>query len=284
MSPVPASTLPEKASGLDRVIALYLARLLACLLRAEAAGQTVAPSDIAHMVASAEALVHAFVRMLAAAKLESAGYTHAARAMRDPIEKRDEARPSARAVSGAEFGPTSPASTVDLIARLNVIIANFEQADGVASALARMIICALAYVSPETRRIPVYPRFDAILIVSATYPTKHAPPPWPPPIICTNTLRDCDPTLFLDLGSSAVEKAHAYQQQLSRNAVADPGSRKKQAPPSPVIQSSLEPVPCPPTTDGNGQGKLWDPRLRTRSMHDVASEAWTPAFAGVGGG
>ena len=182
---MPASTLPEKASGLDRVIALYLARLLACLFRAEAAGQTVASSDIARGVARAEALVHAFIRMLAAARLERAGYTHAARAMRDPIEKRDEARRSAQAVSGADIGP---AATADLLARLNVIIANFEQAEPLASALARIIVCALAYVSPETRRMPVYPRFDAILIVSPTCPTKQAPPPWPPPNVCTNTL------------------------------------------------------------------------------------------------
>ena len=179
MSPVPASTLPEKAPGLDRVIALYLARLLAYLLRAEAAGQTVAPSDIARGVIKAEALVHAFVRMLAAARLERAGYTHAASAMRDPIEKRDEARRSAQAVSGAD---TEPDATADLIARLNVIIANFEQAEPLANALARIIICALAYVSPDMRRMPVYPRFDDILIVSSTCQMKHAPPPWPPPV------------------------------------------------------------------------------------------------------
>ena len=179
MSPAPASTISRNASGLDRVIALYLARLLACLLRAEAAGQTVAPSEIARGVARAEALVHAFIRMLAAARLERAGYTHAANAMRDPIEKRDEANRSAQAVSGADIGP---AATADLIARLNVIIANFEQAEPLANALARIIICALAYVSPETRCMPVYPRFDDILIVSPACPTKHAPPPWPPPV------------------------------------------------------------------------------------------------------
>ena len=179
MSPAPASTISRNASGLDRVIALYLARLLACLLRAEAAGQTVAPSEIARMVTSAEALVHAFVRMLAAARLESAGYTHAASAMRDPLEKRDEAHRSVQATGGAD---TKPAATADLIARLNVIIANFEQAEPLASALARIIICALAYVSPETRRMPFYPRFDAILIISPACPTKQAPPPWPPPV------------------------------------------------------------------------------------------------------
>ncbi|MAT35595.1 MAG: hypothetical protein CMK06_10745 [Ponticaulis sp.] len=185
MSPVPASTISRNAPGLDRVIALYLARLLACLLRAHAAGQTVAPSDIARGVAQAEALVHAFIRMLAAERLERAGYTHAARAMRDPIEKRNEARRSARDVAGAD---TDPAATADLIARLNVTIANFEQADALASVLARIIVCALAYVSPEMRLMPVYPRFDAILIVSSTCQTKHAPPPWPPPNVCTDML------------------------------------------------------------------------------------------------
>lgn len=179
MSPVPVSALPINAPGLDRVIALYLARLLACLLRAEAGGQTVAPSDIARGVAKAEALVHAFVRMLTAARLERVGYTHAASAMRDPIAKRVETHTTAQATSGAD---TDPASTTDLIARLNVSIANFEQADALANALARIIICALAYMSPETRFMPVYPRLDTILIISAIFQTKHAPPPWPPPV------------------------------------------------------------------------------------------------------
>ena len=159
MSPEPASL--DSLSSLDprRVIGLFLAKLLAYLVRLQANGQTVIFDDISYMVGSAEALVNHCIRMQAAAQLKSAGFTDAARDMRDPdsFVCRSSRAPSARIERAQGCAPAAPAELID---RLKTTIETFDRADELASAFASMILCALAFVFPETRERDVHPRTD----------------------------------------------------------------------------------------------------------------------------
>lgn len=89
MSREPASYDPYASPGPGQVIGLFLARLIAYLMRLQTNGQTIVPDDIACMVASAEGMVHHVIRAQAAAQLKHAGFTEAARAMRDPEALRE---------------------------------------------------------------------------------------------------------------------------------------------------------------------------------------------------
>ena len=204
MSREPASYDPYASPGPGQVIGLFLARLIAYLMRLQTNGQTIVPDDIACMVASAEGMVHHVIRAQAAAQLKHAGFTEAARAMRDPEALR-EARRSAQAAGGADSlvcncspAPSlhlervqgcNPASPAELIDRLQTTIETFDRADALASQLAHMILCALAFVFPETRERPAFARPDnATCRVGPGPPTiitaGQGPPYfWPPPLL-----------------------------------------------------------------------------------------------------
>lgn len=156
MSHEPASDNPFASLSLSQMIALNLTRLYTWLIQMNAAGQPHAPRDIAQMVASTDALVHAFVRSRAMAQLVAAGYFDAARAMRMPPSM----RASPLEMPKIAITPTEVEQvTIEhLLQRIEDIIDQFEQAEVIAGTLARVIVCALLYVSPETRNAPVYAR------------------------------------------------------------------------------------------------------------------------------
>ena len=137
MSPEPASLVSQSSLDPRRVIGFFLARLFAYLVRLQSARQKVVPKDIAYMVASAEAMVNSFIRTLAMKQLKKTGYTSAARALRDPDGLRRAAATQAE---------SAPATTAELVDRLQTTIETFDRADAVASLIARMIVCALALV------------------------------------------------------------------------------------------------------------------------------------------
>lgn len=83
MTQAPASANAYASLSLAQLIGLNLARLYAWLVRFEASGQSHIPTDIANMVFATDAMVHAFIRLLASEQLERAGFVLAARAMRD---------------------------------------------------------------------------------------------------------------------------------------------------------------------------------------------------------
>ncbi|MFC6197975.1 hypothetical protein [Ponticaulis profundi] len=83
MTQAPASANAYASLSLAQLIGLNLARLYAWLVRFEASGQSHIPTDIASMVFATDAMVHAFIRLLASEQLERAGFVLAARAMRD---------------------------------------------------------------------------------------------------------------------------------------------------------------------------------------------------------
>ncbi|MAP94201.1 MAG: hypothetical protein CMK07_04545 [Ponticaulis sp.] len=138
MTREPVSLKPQNASGAGQLIALYLERLMGYLLRIEGEGRSTAPPDIARMVASTESLIFAFIRMLAADQLTRAGFTEVASAMRDVAGEQPAAKPRAA---------LEVASPAELISRLRTMVETFNQAEDYSSALARMIVCALVYVS-----------------------------------------------------------------------------------------------------------------------------------------
>lgn len=135
-----APAIPLSPLSLAQLIGLSLARLYAWLVRLQASGQKIASPDMAQRVRSTHALVHAYIRMRAAAQLEHAGYSNAARAMRDPVRQ----APQPVAHTGM-----APSSLAELIASVEATIEQFQRAEEIASDLARIIVCALLFVSPE---------------------------------------------------------------------------------------------------------------------------------------
>ena len=157
------------------------------------------------MVSSAEAMVNHVIRTLAAKQLKSAGYIDAAREMRDP-EGLHRARKLAQSTSGADCLVCSreaevrmeraqgcePDAPEELIGRLQTAIEAFERADELASSLARMIVCAMAYVFLEPRERPVHARNHSdhgiehcrvSLGPPMITPVGRGPPyAWPPPV------------------------------------------------------------------------------------------------------
>ena len=137
MKPTSASVTSYHTLGPGQVIGLFLARLLACLLRLRARGETAAPPHIAPMVSAADAIVHAYICNLAAGRLKSAGYSYAADALR--TARADNASP-------ADAEPTSPEA---LIARLEDTIATFHQAQALSVYFARLVFCALCMITVD---------------------------------------------------------------------------------------------------------------------------------------
>jgi hypothetical protein len=175
MNCTPASVIPLKSLSPCRLIGLYLARLLAYLVRLETSCPKAASPDDAQRVASAEAMVYGFIRLLAAAQLESAGYTSSAHTMRT------QAALWTDTTVQTDSGQATPA---DLIARVKVIIANFERADALAHLLACIIICARGGAAPETRGPFVLAsnvRAKARPLSISYRHTRQLPEPWPPP-------------------------------------------------------------------------------------------------------
>ena len=183
MKPAPASVTSYHTLGPGQVIGLFLARLLACLLRLRARGETVAPPHIAPMVSAADEIVHAYICNLAAGWLKSAGYADAADALR-----------TARAgnASPAEAEPASPEA---LIARLEDTIATFHQAQALSLYFARLVFCALCMITadegtaiqrPSALQAPPHANgwkktAEAILARQYAATAGRGPPDWPPP-------------------------------------------------------------------------------------------------------
>ena len=178
MNPAPSSAPDYTSLTIGQLIGLNLARLYAWCMRLQASGETCAPFDLARMVISTDAMVHSYVRMLASSQLERAGFTFAANAMRTPIWQ--------RACSHEAETHTEPAQGCDLISlaelsdRLQTTIENFEQAEILGSHLARVIICALAYLVPEVRVSIVFEEAVELAFPPCSHITT-SPEPWPPP-------------------------------------------------------------------------------------------------------
>ncbi len=182
MNPAPSSASEYTSLTIGQLIGLNLARLYVWCMRLQATGETRAPRDLARMLISTDAMVHAYVRMLASNQLERAGFVFAANAMRTPVWQRADSPVCSRAPSvrieraqGCELN-----SLAELSDRLQTTIENFERADNHASHLARVIVCALAYLEPEVRVSIV---FDET--VEPAFPScQHiatSQEPWPPP-------------------------------------------------------------------------------------------------------
>ena len=199
MTPAPSSRPDYTSLTIGQLIGLNLARLYAWCMRLHATGETFAPRDLAQIVISTDAMVHAYVRMLASNQLERAGFTFAANAMRMPIWQRTDSFVCSRAPSvrieraqgcavcsyeaEAHIEPAQCCelnSSAELFDRLQTAIENFERAETLASHLARVIVCALAYLEPEVRVSfefdeptgPSFPFFRHITTLQE---------PWPPP-------------------------------------------------------------------------------------------------------
>ena len=210
MTPAPSSVHDCTSLTIGQLIGLNLARLYAWCMRLQASGEMRAPRDFARMVISTDAMLHSYVRMLASNQLERAGFTFAANAMRTPMGERQACR-SAQAEGGADIPVCSrvpllrieraqgccvgsressahiesaqgcdPISLAELSDRLQTTIENFERAEILASHLARVIVCALAYLEPAERASrsfgeqtePAFPASSHIATLQE---------PWPPP-------------------------------------------------------------------------------------------------------
>ncbi|MDF1678941.1 hypothetical protein [Ponticaulis sp.] len=199
MNPAPASAPDYTSLTIGQLIGLNLARLYAWCLRLQATGEMRAPRDLARMVISTDAMVHAYVRMLASNQLERAGFTFAANAMRTPIWQRAGSFVCSRAPSvrieraqgcavcshEAEFHTESAqgcdlTSLAELPGRLQTTIENFERAETLASHLARLIVCALAYLEPSERISLVFCE-QTESAFSACHHIMRPQEPWPPP-------------------------------------------------------------------------------------------------------
>ena len=168
MNPAPASVISRHAFCL---ISLFLSRLLGYIERLETSGEQAVPADVAYLVISANAMVHAFIRSLAVTELKSCGYLQAGKALRAWHT------PQAIATHYTSDEPFSPA---ELRQQLEASIALFERADLLAHQLACMIVSVLGLAFPVTR--PVHPRpiaFRRARRLSRIH--APAPAPWPPP-------------------------------------------------------------------------------------------------------
>ena len=199
MTPAPSSAPDYTSLTIGQLIGLNLARLYAWCMRLHESGETRAPRDLARMVISTDTMVHAYVRMLASNQLKQAGFTFAANAMSTPIWQRTEGFVGSRAPSACIQPARGCAvcsheaethielvqgcdlvSLAELFDRLQTTIENFDRAEILASHLARVIICALAYLEPDVRAPLVFdeavePAFPASCHIAT--PQE----PWPPP-------------------------------------------------------------------------------------------------------
>ncbi|MDF1679373.1 hypothetical protein [Ponticaulis sp.] len=132
MITAPASDTQNTLPGPNRLVGLFLARLLSYLLRLHHAGHTVVPADIVSMVRSANAMVAASIRYLAAGQLNAAGCPAAAQALRSTLDN------LAPATSHTFAEPASPA---ELIEQLQTTLDTFECAEALARELACLMLC-----------------------------------------------------------------------------------------------------------------------------------------------
>ena len=199
MNPAPSSAPDYTSLTIGQLIGLNLARLFAWCVRLQASGEMRAPRDLARMVISTEAMVHSYVRMLASNQLKQAGFTFAANAMRTPVWQRTDSFVCSRAPSVrieraqgcavCSHEPEGHTATVqgfedislaELFNRLQATIENFERAETLASHLARVIVCALAYLEPAERTSLEFDRIvEPALLASSHIATLQEP--WPPP-------------------------------------------------------------------------------------------------------
>ncbi|WP_022694544.1 hypothetical protein [Ponticaulis koreensis] len=201
MTPAPSSASDYTSLTIGQLIGLNLARLYAWCMRLQASGEMRAPPDLARMVISTDAMVHSYVRMLASNQLERVGFVFAANAMRTPVWQRADSFVCSRApserieraqgcrvasrASNAHIEPTQSGeliSSAELSDRLQTTIENFERAEILASHLARVIICALAYIEPEVRTRCTYEIAANELDDANSNPVAIDKEPWPPPI------------------------------------------------------------------------------------------------------
>ena len=183
MIPAPSSAFDYTSLTIGQLFGLNLARLYAWCMRLQASGETRAPRDLAQMVISTDSMVHAYVRMLASNQLERAGFTFAANAMRTPVWQQADSPVCSRAPSvrieraqGCDRN-----SMAELFDRLQTTIENFERAEILASHLARVIICELAYLVPEVRTPLVFGETVELAFPSCIRAITTSPEPWPPP-------------------------------------------------------------------------------------------------------
>ncbi|WP_022692983.1 hypothetical protein [Ponticaulis koreensis] len=199
MTPAPSSVPDYTSLTIGQLIGLNLARLYAWCMRLQATGEIRAPRDLAQMVISTDVMVHAYVRMLASNQLERAGFVFAASAMRMPIWQRTDGLVCSRAPSerieraqGCRVGSRESNAHIELVQgcdlhsmaelfdRLQTTIENFERAEILASHLARVIVCALAFLEPEERTSLEFDRIVEPAFSSCQHVTT-SPEPWPPP-------------------------------------------------------------------------------------------------------
>ncbi len=144
---MPANVISEHATGPGRVIGLFLARLMASLLRLRASGEADLPPYIAQMVGAADDMVRAYICNLAAVRLKSAGYAYAARVLRATRADRPDSAPPAH---------IEPASLDDLTSRLEDTITLFQQAESMSEHFARLVFCALCMITTDECG-PIFP-------------------------------------------------------------------------------------------------------------------------------
>lgn len=150
----PASDMLNTLPGPSRLVGLFLARLLGYLLRLHHAGHTIVPAEIVSMVRSADVMVDASIRYLAAGQLNAAGCPAAAEALRST---REDLAPST----------SEPASPAELIEQLQATLDTFERAEALASELACLMLCVHCLITPwqrgprlhtDIQRAPAFPR------------------------------------------------------------------------------------------------------------------------------
>lgn len=147
MITAPAYDMLYTLPGPNRLVGLFLARLLSYLLRLHYAGHTMVPAEIVSMVRSADAMVEAAIRYLAAGKLNAAGCPAAAEALRSNLEDLAPAAPHT---------VTEPASPAELIEQLQTTLETFERAEALARELACLMLCVHCLISPWQRGPRLY--------------------------------------------------------------------------------------------------------------------------------
>lgn len=186
MITAPASDMLNTPPGPNRLVGLFLGRLMSYLLRLHYAGHRVVPAEIVSMVRSADAMVEASIRYLAAGQLNAAGCPAAAQALRSTLVD------LALAASHTFPEPASPAA---LIEQLQTTLDTFERAEALARELACLMLCVHCLTNPWQRssnRLTVIHCGAAIQIRRVGFspptpiPVGRGPPyralnPWPPP-------------------------------------------------------------------------------------------------------
>ncbi|HBH88907.1 MAG TPA: hypothetical protein DDY27_03325 [Hyphomonadaceae bacterium] len=142
MITAPAFDMLHTLPGPSRVVGLFLARLLSYLLRLHHAGHTIVPAEIVSMVRSADAMVEASIRYLAACQLNAAGCPAAVESLRSNLE---DLAPSALHTF------IEPASPAELIEQLQTTLGTFERAETLARELACLMLCVHCLIIPWQR-------------------------------------------------------------------------------------------------------------------------------------